>query len=128
MRIPFAFLALPLLALSAQVQTAAAQTAAAPTAAAPSATAPTATAPTATAKPTKPRLTMEQRFEQANVTHDGHLTEAQAKAGYQTIAKHFAAIDQDKKGYVTEDDIRTYNKTQRALHRRSATVRHQPNS
>ena len=138
MRIPFAFLALPLLALSAQVQTAAAQTAAAPsataptaappTAAAPTATAPTATASTATAKPTKPRLTMEQRFEQANVTHDGHLTEAQAKAGYQTIAKHFAAIDQDKKGYVTEDDIRTYNKTQRALHRRSATVRHQPNS
>ena len=57
---------------------------------------------------------MEQRFEQANVTHDGHLTEAQAKAGYPTIARHFAAIDQDKKGYVTEDDIRAYNKLQRS--------------
>jgi hypothetical protein len=102
MRIPFALLALPLLALSAQAQT-------------------------ATTKPAHPRLTMEQRFEQANVTHDGHLTEQQAKAGYKTIAKHFAVIDQDKKGYITEDDIRAYNKLQRTLHHQSAATRHQPN-
>ena len=72
------------------------------------------------------RLTMEQRFEQANSTHDGHLTLEQAKSGYKTIARHFDAIDQDKKGYITEDDIRAYNKTQRSLHRQSATAR-QPN-
>lgn len=72
------------------------------------------------------RLTMEQRFEQANITHDGHLTLEQARSGYKTVARHFDAIDQDKKGYITEDDIRAYNKTQRALHRQSATTR-QPN-
>jgi hypothetical protein len=102
MRILFALLALPLLALPAQAQT-------------------------TTSKPAHARLTMELRFDQANVTHDGHLTEEQAKAGYKTIARHFAAIDQDKKGYITEDDIRAYNKTQRALHHQSAASRHQPN-
>jgi hypothetical protein len=102
MRIPFALLALPLLVLSAQAQT-------------------------ATTKPAHPHLTMEQRFEAANVTHDGHLTEPQAKAGYRTVARHFAAIDQDKKGYVTEDDIRAYNKQQRALRHPSDTTSHQPN-
>src|SRR4051794_19256462 len=103
MRILHAFLALPLLAFSAQAH---------------------ATDP----KPAHPRLTMEQHFEQANVTHDGQLTEAQAKAGYPTVARHFAAIDQDKKGYVTVDDIRAYKKLHRSQHRQSATTRHQPNS
>ncbi len=70
---------------------------------------------------------MEQHFEQANVTHDGHLTLEQAKTGYKSIARHFAAIDQDKKGYVTVDDIRAYNKTQRALHHQSASTHHTPN-
>ena len=69
------------------------------------------------------RLTMNQRFEQANVTHDGHLTLEQAKTGYKSIARHFAAIDQDKKGYVTEDDIKAYYKTQRALHHQAASTR-----
>jgi hypothetical protein len=96
MRILFTLLALPLLALPAYAAT------------------------TPTTKPaTHTRLTMEQRFSQANDTHDGHLTEEQAKAGYRTIARHFAAIDKDKKGYVTLDDIRAYNKLQR-------TLRHQP--
>lgn len=105
MRIPLALLALPLLALSA------------------------AQAQTTATKPAHTRLTMEQRFEKANVTHDGHLTEAQAKAGYPTIVRHFAAIDQDKKGYVTEDDIRAYNKLQRTLRHQSTTSQHgAPNS
>lgn len=69
-------------------------------------------------------LTAQQRFEQANVTHDGHLTLDQAKTGYKSIARHFAAIDQDKKGYITEDDIRAYYKTQRALHHQSASTHH----
>lgn len=90
--------------------------------------APIAQAQTVGSKPTHARLSMEQHFEQANVTHDGHLTQEQAKNGYKAIARHFAAIDQDKKGYVTEDDIHAYFKAQRALHHQSATTRHQPNS
>ena len=73
-------------------------------------------------------LTMQQRFQQANITHDGRLTLDQAKTGYKSIARHFAAIDQDKKGYITEDDIRAYYKTQRALHHQSAFTHHTPSS
>jgi hypothetical protein len=84
-------------------------------------------AQTTAAKPTHTRLTMPQHFEQANITHDGHLTLDQAKTGYKSVARHFAVIDQDKKGYITEDDIRAYNKAQRALHHQSASA-HTPNS
>ena len=84
-------------------------------------------AQTTTAKPTHTRLIMAQHFEQANVTHDGHLTLEQAQTGYKSIARHFAAIDQDKKGYITEDDIRAYNKAQRTLHHQSAST-HTPSS
>ena len=73
------------------------------------------------------RLTMAQRFERANATHDGHLTLDQAKTSYKSVARHFAAIDQDKKGYVTEQDIKAYYKTQRALHHQSAARQPQPN-
>ena len=67
------------------------------------------------------RMSWEQRFEQANVTHDGHLTMEQARTGYPSLVRHFAAIDQDHKGYITEDDVRAYNKAQRALHHQSAS-------
>jgi hypothetical protein len=50
------------------------------------------------------------------------MTLDQAKTGYKSIARHFAAVDQDKKGYITEDDIRAYYKTQRALHHQSASA------
>jgi hypothetical protein len=60
------------------------------------------------------RLTWEQRFAQANTSHDGHLTLEQAKAGYQAVARHFPEIDTDGKGYVTLDDIRGWHKAQRA--------------
>ncbi len=86
-----------------------------------------AAAATTNTKPTHTRLTMAQHFEQANTTHDGHLTLDQAKAGYKAIARHFAAIDQDKKGYVTEDDIHAYYKAQRALHHQSASSHRTPN-
>jgi hypothetical protein len=59
---------------------------------------------------------MEERFSQANTTHDGHLTMAQAKAGYSIVARHFAAIDVAKKGYVTEDDIHAWEKAERDRH------------
>jgi uncharacterized secreted protein with C-terminal beta-propeller domain len=106
MRILFALLALPLLVLTAQAEAATTST---------------------TTKSTTTHMTMDQRFQQANVTHDGHLTEDQAKTGYKSIARHFAAIDQDKKGYITEDDIRTYDKLQRILHQQSNTTKHATN-
>jgi hypothetical protein len=101
MRILFALIAVPLLALSAQAQT-------------------------ASKEPTHKRLTMDQRFQQANVTHDGHLTEEQAQTGYKSITRHFAAIDKDKKGYITEYDIRAYNKMQRTLHHPPAATNQKP--
>lgn len=111
MRFPLLLLALPFLALPVQAQTTTAT--------------PTTTATTATTS-THHRITWEQRFTQANTTHDGHLTMDQAKAGYSSLARHFAAIDQDKKGYITEDDIRAYYKAQHALHHQSATSKSQP--
>jgi hypothetical protein len=78
-------------------------------------------AQTTTTAPKHSHLTMTARFEQANVTHDGHLTLDQAKTGYKSVARHFAAIDVDKRGYVTEDDIHAYNKAQRALHHQAST-------
>ena len=74
-----------------------------------------------TTHPKHTRQTLEQHFQNANVTHDGHLTLDQAKTGYKSLVPHFAAIDRDNKGYVTEDDIRAYNKTQRALHHQPAS-------
>ncbi len=56
------------------------------------------------------------------MTHDGHLTLDQAKAGYKSIAHHFDAIDKDKRGYITEDDIRAYHKTQRTLHHQASST------
>ena len=65
---------------------------------------------------THARGTWEQHFTEANTTHDGHLTAEQAKAGYPTIAKHFAEIDTGGKGFVTLDDVRAWHKVQRAAH------------
>jgi hypothetical protein len=62
--------------------------------------------------------TMHDRFAAANITHDGHLTLEQAKAGYKSVAKKFDAIDKDHKGYVTEADIHAYYS---ALHHHKAT-------
>jgi hypothetical protein len=63
------------------------------------------------------RLTWEQRFTQANVAHDGHLTLEEAKGGYPLIAKHFDDIDVDHKGYVTTNDIRAWRVMRKAAHR-----------
>jgi hypothetical protein len=67
-------------------------------------------APAAPKTPRK-RQTLQQRFDAANTTHDGHLTLDQATAAKWTyIVKHFTAIDAGKKGYVTVADIRAYAK------------------
>ncbi len=96
---------------SAQAQTA-------PAAPAPATPAPIAAPATPAAAPhaAHHRRSRQQMFDAANATHDGHLTEEQARAGWPTIARNFAAIDTAKKGYVTMDDIKAYYASRRAAH------------
>ena len=110
MRLLPVLLFLPLFALQVHAQPA--------PAAQPAATAaPAAEAPRASQAPAaKPhRTSWQQRFAEANTTHDGHLTLQQAEAGYRTIARHFQQIDADKKGFVTVEDIDNWHKLQRAM-------------
>ena len=74
----------------------------------------TGTPTTGTVKPPRANR-LDARFTAANTTHDGHLTLEQAKAAkWRVVARHFDQIDTDKKGYVTEADIRTANAAARA--------------
>ncbi|WP_284330249.1 EF-hand domain-containing protein [Dyella flagellata] len=50
----------------------------------------------------------EQKFDQANTTHDGKLTLDQAKAGMPRLAEHFDEIDTDHRGYVTLEQVEAY--------------------
>ena len=88
-----------------------------PAASAPPAATQSATTPPAAAAPARRRRTMQERFDAANVTHDGHLTQEQARAHMPAVARDFAQIDTDHKGYVTMDDIRAHNRAVRAAHR-----------
>jgi hypothetical protein len=122
MRLLPVLLFLPLFAFQAHAQpapTAQPAPAAQPVPAAqPASTAATAAPVTTTQAPTvtKPhRMSWQQRFAEANATHDGHLTLQQAEAGYRTIARHFREIDADKKGYLTVEDIDNWHKLQRAM-------------
>jgi len=64
------------------------------------------------------RKTAEQRFEAANTTHDGHLTEAQAQAAHMRgVATHFAEIDSHHRGYITLEEIRAWRAERRAEHK-----------
>ncbi len=65
------------------------------------------------------RQRFADRFAAANVTGDGRLTLAQARAGHMpAIARHFTEIDTAGRGYVTLADIRAYR--QFAANRRAA--------
>jgi hypothetical protein len=101
MRLVLSLAALALLAAPAYAQTA------------PPAVASPAASPPAAAPAPHHRASMAERFANANTTHDGHLTLAQAKAGYPTVARHFTEIDAAKNGYVTEDNIRAWEKAER---------------
>lgn len=46
-----------------------------------------------------------KRFSDADVNGDGKLTREEAQAGMPGVAAHFDAMDVDKKGYVTKQDI-----------------------
>ncbi len=90
----------------AQAQTPLTGTTGAPTAPPPNTSAP--------APARRTRQTMPARFDAANTPHDGHLTLAQAQSGMPMVARNFAAIDTQNKGYVTMDEIRAYNRARRA--------------
>ncbi len=77
--------------------------------------------PAGKSAPAEHQAAWEKRFARANITHDGHLTLQQAKAGYVTISRSFKHIDLDGKGYVTLDDIRAWHK-QRSEARHKTTT------
>ena len=65
--------------------------------------------PAGASQPARGRRTLQVRFDNANTTHDGHLTLEQAQAGHMVaVARDFAAIDTTHKGYVTVDDIKAH--------------------
>ncbi len=87
---------------------------------APPATPTTATPTTATPTTAATRRTgrtLQERFDEANTTHDGHLTLEQARAKMPSVARDFTAMDTEKKGYVTEEQIRDYRREKRAATR-----------
>ena len=66
------------------------------------------------------RQTLQQRFDAANTTHDGHLTKDQATAAnWPYVTNNFPAIDKDKKGYVTVSDIHAFAKARHAAHQKA---------
>ncbi len=73
------------------------------------------------AHPHRHYISLDQRFEMANTTHDGHLTADQARnsPAMHTVSENFQAIDKDHHGFVTEDDIRTWYKARRAARRQA---------
>ena len=89
----------------------------------PATTAPTpaldGTAP-ASSRATRAHATLQQRFDAANVTHDGHLTREQARSKMPAVARDFDAIDADHKGYVTVDDIKAQARARRVARRAAA--------
>ncbi len=75
----------------------------------------------ANAAPTHRRRTMQERFDAANTTHDGHLTPEQARAGrMNAVVRDFAEIDTAKRGYVTLDDIRAHRRAVRQAKKTAA--------
>lgn len=59
-------------------------------------------------KDAKRNQELEEKFKAADKDNDGKLTLAEAKAGMPRIAKGFAKIDTEKKGYLTLEQIKTF--------------------
>lgn len=119
---PLAFVLLALAVQAPLVVEAQAQTA--PPVAAPLPPVVTPTAPPGTAPGkagTFRRQPLKERFEAANVTHDGYLTREQAAAAnWPYLANHFDAIDTEHKGRVTLAEIRAYARAMRAQRQAAA--------
>lgn len=112
MRLIAALTVLSLAAVPALAQTPLTGTTGAPTAAqAPAAQAPAAQATAATARR---HATLQERFDEANVTHDGRLTPEQARAKMPAVARDFEAIDADHDGTVTVAEIKAHAAARRA--------------
>jgi hypothetical protein len=102
MRLAFTLAALALLAAPAYAQTT------------PPAPVTSPETPQAAAPAQHHRMSMTERFANANTSHDGHLTLAQAKIGYKSVVRNFTEIDVTNKGYITEADIHTWQKAEHA--------------
>lgn len=112
----------PLTGTTGQVGSPRASVGRVPPATAPAVTAPAVTAPPASSAATPPPAhrrgyTLQERFEMANTTHDGHLTQEQARAKMPSVARDFADIDTSHRGFVTVDEIREHRRAVRAAHR-----------
>ena len=107
MRLIAALTVLSLAAVPALAQTPLTGTTGAPTAA----QAPAAQATAATARR---HATLQERFDEANVTHDGRLTPEQARAKMPAVARDFEAIDADHDGTVTVAEIKAHAAARRA--------------
>ncbi|NKJ46880.1 hypothetical protein CIC12_09030 [Burkholderia sp. SG-MS1] len=59
---------------------------------------------------------LQTRFADANTTHDGKLTRAQAEAGMPRVAQHFDEIDTQKAGYITLPQIAAFMQERGAAH------------
>lgn len=91
-------------------------------AAAPAAPAPSATtaAPSsdASSSPRRSRRSLAERFAAANATHDGKLTLDQARTGrLRAVVRDWDQIDTGKRGYVTLDEIKAHQTSQREARR-----------
>lgn len=74
---------------------------------------------TTTPRPTanrleQPNVPLPERFADANSSKDGQLTRPQARASYwYYVDRNFEAMDKDRKGFVTVEDIRGYARMMR---------------
>lgn len=60
---------------------------------------------------------MQDKFNAANTTHDGHLTLAQAQAaGLRPVVAHFGEIDTAHRGYVTFNEVQAWHMDDMARH------------
>ncbi|WP_374352557.1 EF-hand domain-containing protein [Chitinimonas sp.] len=57
---------------------------------------------------------LQARFNAADTNHDGKLSEEEARTGMPRVAKHFTEIDQEKRGYVTLEQLQAFAKQRRA--------------
>jgi Ca2+-binding EF-hand superfamily protein len=59
---------------------------------------------------------LQQRFTQADTNHDGLLSREEAETGMPRVYKRYDAIDTDKKGALSLEDITGYLAQQRGKH------------